>query len=150
MEILKTIITKEIQVPANQLHNKKKYIEKYINNNFCNKCFELGYIENIFKINKIHKNGRINYQNFDGSVFFNVDFSIEYYPLLEDNFEFELIISSFNNDLIFGNYNNIYDCIVIDLDPKEIYYPGDKIKVKVKKSFIQLEETMIKVICELI
>ena len=142
-------INKSIKLFPYELSNKKENIMKKIKKNYENKCIDIGYVKKIIKINKIDKYGTINYEVYDGSIYYNVYFTIKYFPLLEEGIEIDIIINNCPNNMLFGNYKNIYDCLVIEIE-KNDYTIGETVKVKVLKSFVLLGENLIKVICELL
>ena len=149
MKEANSIIERKIKVPANKLHIKKDFILDFLKKKYNNKCIDIGYIKNIIKINNINNYGYINYEVYDGSVFFIVKFSILYYPLLNINDEFQLSINSISNVNFFG-INGVYECVVINIENINKHNVGDFIKVKVIKSFVLGGDNTIKVICELI
>lgn len=142
-------INKKIKLLPYELLNKKENIMKKIKEIYENKCIDIGYVKKISKINKIDKYGTINYEVYDGSIFYNVYFTVKYYPLLEEGTEIEIIINNCPNNMLFGNYKNIYDCLVIDVKCNN-YTIGNSVKVKILKSFVLLGENLIKIICELL
>ena len=75
--IQKTIIQKNIVVPAHKLHIYNEYINKIINT-LKNKNYskEIGYIKNILEIIKIENFSIVN-SDFSGSVVFKVTFLVE-------------------------------------------------------------------------